>query len=143
VSFWEALDQLCAKAGLVETATDEKAQPGTVTLTDGTPKKVPTCYAGGGRHRLFPGLVERAEEGTLFTLEISLEPRFRQAKMVSAARIDGALDESGKEIEAVDAATESSNALRAAGILKLGAKQQKVKELRGNVSLEAFSGDKS
>jgi len=125
---------------LVEAAPDEKGRG--FTLTDGAPPTAPTCYVGAARIRLLPDSVKRKDGMTEFSLEIAIEPRLREAKILSGAAIESALDENGKAIDAGDAPAEPTDLRHVAGILKLGAKQQKLKELVGSVKLEAFTGDK-
>jgi hypothetical protein len=119
VSFWEALDRLCAKAGLVETPPKEQPQqaynpyggwgynpyqrqqhtPGPITLTDGKPEKLPTAYVGAVRVRLLSPrhpLVGfgKDDDETMFGLEVESEPRL-QWRGVGGLRILRAVDDNG------------------------------------------------
>jgi hypothetical protein len=242
-SFWEALDQLCAAAGLVETAPPSSqplprtfrvpaiklrpalpggglpvvppARPapkgpalqikdreagvqvqaaqlpqappapppvpavrwttrsalvrtntGEIYLTAGSPKKVPTCYAGAVRIRLLPPAagVKRAGE-TAFVLEAAAEPRLENFSLTAAPRIDRALDDRGQDLSLALDPMPPANAdvppaplpamgapavwfdtnpvqhnLRSTVRLKLGAKEAKtLKELKGTLNAQALT----
>jgi hypothetical protein len=139
VPFWEAFDQLCQKAGLVEKESDDK---GGFLLSDGTPQQLPTCYAGAVRLRLVPGSVKRKDGVTHLAFDVAIEPRLRDAAVKSATRIESALDDNGKSIDPANTAAEPADTHRAPAALKLDAELQALKELRGSLTLEAFTGDK-
>jgi hypothetical protein len=139
VSFWEAFDQLCLKGGLVEPA---ETPVGTLTVLDGTPKPVPTHYAGALRIRVVPDSVKRKDGVAEFMLEMAIEPRFRQSKVVGTARIETALDDEGKPVTAVNDPTEKPTLMRTPAALQLGPKQQTLKELSGLVMFETVLAGK-
>jgi hypothetical protein len=141
VSFWEAFDKLCQKAGLVEPARDGQTAPGALQVVDGTPAATPTCYAGALRVRVVPGSVQRKDGATEFLLELSIEPRFRQPKVLGAARVLTALDPDGKALAGLEAPSLKAALLRAPVGLKWGEKKA-LKELSGSVLFETVLAEK-
>jgi hypothetical protein len=140
-SFWAAFDQLCLKAGLVEPARDGQLAPGGLQVIDGTPTPTPTCYAGALRVRVVPDSVERKGGVAEFLLELSIEPRFRQPKVLGAARIETALDDEGRALDGLEAPSRKPSLLRAPAGLKLGDKKA-LRELSGSVLFETVLADK-
>jgi hypothetical protein len=141
VSFWEAFDKLCLKAGLVEPASDGKTA-GPLQVIEGTPVATPTHYAGALRVRVLPDTVKRKDGVAEFMLELAIEPRFRQPKVMGAARIETAVDDAGKSLAALTAPSEKPTLLRAPAGLMLGEKQKALKELSGSVMFETIMADK-
>jgi hypothetical protein len=121
VPFWQAVDQFCEKAGLVERgsvatetpkATDAEqrdvairsvaysgrmnaGRSDTLVLHDGKLAAVPTYYAGALRVRVLPRGGQTA--GTL-TVEISPEPKVGLRNILNV-RVEKMLDEEGTELK--------------------------------------------
>jgi hypothetical protein len=141
VSFWEAFDQLCLKAGLVEAGHDANLMPGALQVIDGTPKPTPTAYAGALRVRIVPDSVQRKDGVAEFMLEMAIEPRFRQPKVLGAARIETALDDEGKPLAGLEAPSQKPALLRAPAAVKLG-DGKALRELSGSVMFETVLAEK-
>jgi hypothetical protein len=140
-SFWEAFDQLCHKAGLVEAARDPNLPPGALHVVDGTPAPTPTSYAGALRVRVVPDSVQRKDGVAEFMLEMAIEPRFRQPKVLGAARIETALDDDGKPLAGLEAPSQKPALLRAPAAVKLGDRKT-LRELSGSVMFETVLAEK-
>lgn len=141
VSFWEAFDQLCLKGGLVE-KTPENAT-GTLVVAEGTPKPVPTHYAGALRIRMLPETLKYKDGNVAeFMVELSIEPKFRQSKVLGAVKVDAAADQNGKPIMGLEAPSEKPTVMRAPVGLKLG-DGQKIKDVSGTVLFETITADKA
>lgn len=126
-TFWQALDQLCRAANLVEVLEIEvpfhveqaprlrrgavqplpprlvPVEPGQVLLKDGTPTDRPVHYAGAARIRLVGTETPimgspRGEGELLFALEASLEPRVH-LDHTTGTRIEKAVDDQGQELK--------------------------------------------
>lgn len=141
ISFWEAFDQLCQKGSLVEAGGDGKVV-GSLHVVDGTPVPLPTAYAGAVRVRVVPDSVKRKDGVVEMLLEMAIEPRFRQPKVLGAARVDTALDDKGQAVVALEKPEGKATATRAPAALKLDAQQQTLKELSGVVLFETVLADK-
>jgi hypothetical protein len=132
---WEALDQFCRKAGLVETAPaspaekprprngvvsgsviviggnrpvvpkdvmnlDSDDRPAVLALTAGSPRAVPTHYAGALRlQAIAPGKElsdqKKGPGEALLALEVAAEPTLRWDQVIGL-RIDRAVDDQGQ-----------------------------------------------
>jgi hypothetical protein len=119
-TFWQAFDQFCVKAQLVEhgltlaksknlltnriPSNQAKAEP-RLRLLDGKPQELPTCYFQGLRIRALPssipldGVVKAAGEKVL-VLEACLEPRTRLRNVLGLC-VEKATDERGKSTDAL------------------------------------------
>jgi hypothetical protein len=142
ISFWEAFDLLCLKAGVMETVPDANHPEFALHVLDGTPASVPTCYAGALRLCIVADSVRRKDGVVEFMVEISIEPRFRQPKVLGAAKIVTALDDQGRPLAAIDQPKQQPAAMRAPAALKLDDKQKTLKELSGTVMFETILADK-
>jgi hypothetical protein len=140
VPFWQAFDQLCLKAGLTEISGGEEA--GSLQVADGTPKPTPTSYAGAVRLRVVPGSVKRQDGVAEFVLELSIEPRFRQPRVLTAARIDTARDDQDRLLTGLEPPTEKAVRMRAPAALRLAEQSKSLKELSGTVLFETVLADK-
>jgi hypothetical protein len=141
ISFWEAFDQLNQQGGLVEAGNDGKAV-GSLHVADGTPTLLPTAYAGAVRVRIVPDSIKRKDGVVEMLLEMAIEPRFRQPRVLGAARVDTALDEKGQAVVALEKPEGKATATRAPAALKLDGRQQTLKELSGVVLFETVLADK-
>jgi hypothetical protein len=133
VSFWQALDQLCAKGGLVEVTSVEVPLPqpinpvrrpraprglplqimppavslGQLLLKDGKPQDVPTHYAGAVRVRTVPLSSATSRPAPVGQLQVmlgaSVEMRI-QLQHIIGVRVEKALDEHGQELAQVTSA---------------------------------------
>jgi hypothetical protein len=113
VTFWEALDQFCAKAGLRERPLSPLVplEPlPRIVLEDAKPLRLPAAYLGGVRLRaLLPPPGEPGQEITVcyppietpvavgFLLEVRSEPRIPW-QGIRSVRITRALDEHDQEL---------------------------------------------
>jgi hypothetical protein len=133
--FWQAVDQFCQQAGLVERGSDPLTEmpvnPGyamnnavflsdisyggprgelALVLVDGKPQILPTHYAGAMRVRVLPRAVpngapgqdgtpvNKANEETLFTFQISPEPKMGLQTILNV-RVDRVVDDQGNELK--------------------------------------------
>lgn len=104
-TFWQAFDQLCASANLVEANQQHGviAQPGqqhpatTIVLVDGKPETYPTHYAGAARIRILPGNQPKDDKEVSLLLEVRPEPGMHW-KQGADARIARAIDEQGQAL---------------------------------------------
>jgi hypothetical protein len=73
---------------------------GQITLADGKPEVLPTCYAGAVRIRLRTNAAQsaRASDALSFQLEVSVEPRLRNWSLAGQPRIDVAADDHGQNL---------------------------------------------
>jgi hypothetical protein len=108
VTFWQALDRLCANAGLCEAESIDlrgRRPAGQVVLTDGKWRDSPVHYSGAARIRCLPpgaqlsGQPQRKGE-CLFGLGVVLEPRV-PLERIGGLRIDKALDDRGQDLPQV------------------------------------------
>jgi len=112
-TFWQALDQLCTKAGLVESAVAapvagvpmarikivggivETAAPSALQLVNGKPNKMPTCYAGSVRIRVVR--TTAAANGEIdIVVEVAGEPRLLDFAPSGQPVITKAVDDQGQ-----------------------------------------------
>ena len=77
-----------------------------------------------------------------FMLEMAIEPRFRQPKVLGAAKIETALDDQGQALVGHEMATMKPTSMNAPVALKVGDKLKALKELRGTVLFETVMADK-
>ncbi|HWY85086.1 MAG TPA: hypothetical protein VNX28_00085, partial [Gemmataceae bacterium] len=129
VTFWQAFDQFCRKAGLVEAAlpaarpaglapgqaltalrpAGASAGGGGIILTDGKPLTLPTDANTAIRVRALTkvGRVRTPVEGEiLLALELTPEPKLRRLQVV-AVRVQNAIDDRGQALEQVEAGAEA------------------------------------
>jgi hypothetical protein len=117
-TFWEALDRLCATAGLVEDVpvvppgtmdgylADEKVKPVEkgITLKPGKAQEQATARIGSVRVRALPADADRtkfkaASEGeTLVVLDIAAELRLQYFRVCAPPHIDRVIDDLGQEL---------------------------------------------
>lgn len=118
VSFWEAFDQFCAKAGVVEgvpqvslsPARPQLPQPGqpgllfrvqrgVITLQPGQPQPSPTDYSTAVRVKVVghPHLVQGVPDMTELRLKLNPEPRLRWQELLEV-RVEKAVDEHGQNL---------------------------------------------
>lgn len=130
--FWQALDEFCAKTGLVEAGSVEmplqpNLQPGVIrrrpvqldpfmgpaqasqniVLTDGKPVQLPTHHAGAARIRALPpdpALAGKSPTEIRFTLGLGLEAQLPLLRLINV-RIDKALDDQGQTLESATTVT--------------------------------------
>jgi hypothetical protein len=141
VPFWQAFDRLCLAGGLTEVTADP-AQAGSLQVVDGTPRPTPTSYAGAVRLRVLPDSVKRKDGVAEFVVELSIEPRFRQPKVLTAARIETAHDDQDRTLTAVEPSTEKAVHTRAPAALRLGEQSKRLKDVSGTVVFETVLADK-
>ena len=112
VSFWEAFDQLCLNAWLVEPAADAKEAVGRLHVMDGTQPSADR-YAGALRIRVVPDSVNAQRRRRRIRAEMAIEPRFRQPKVLGAAKIrDGAGRAVARPLAALDKLNAAAAAMR-------------------------------
>jgi hypothetical protein len=107
VTFWEAFDKLCTRAGLIEKMAVPYAlfhnrvtyitEPCALTLLPGTPKNESVNYAGSVRFRLYALPKEKSADYRLM-LEAAAEPRLDGFALVGAPNIKKSVDEHGHDL---------------------------------------------
>jgi hypothetical protein len=114
VTLWEAVDQLCVKAGLRECRPPGPMLRPRIELQDARPHRLPTSYIGSLRLRAVPPPSERGKEITEryppietpttvgFLLEVTPEP-YLSWQGVVALRITKALDEHDQDLVPAEA----------------------------------------
>ena len=106
VTFFEALDKLCAEAGLVEKYLMRYLpwiSKQSILLVSGKHREVPTCYSGAVRVRLVPldfvGM--KCKEGeSLLAFGIAAEPRLTRFVIKKGPSITRAIDDQGQMLTA-------------------------------------------
>jgi RNA polymerase sigma factor (sigma-70 family) len=93
-TFWQAFDQFCRAAGLVE----GEAQPGQFALEDGKAEALPTCYAGSVRVRGRAAPADAGDDEFPVRLQFSLEPKAGWHER-GPVRLGKALDDLGQALE--------------------------------------------
>jgi len=126
-SFWQAFDQLCDRAGLME-RIDFQANPGQINV-NGTPAPGPivvtprgneksfVSYAGAVKCELRVSRMAGAKEMTL-TIIVSAEPRLAKAGLVATPRFEKLIDQLNRSLSA--APELSVAALTNAAALEMG-----------------------
>ena len=107
VTFWEAFDKLCTRAGLIEKMAVPYAmfhnrvtyvtEPCALTLLPGTPTNENVNYVGSVRFRVYALPKEKSTDYRLM-LEAAAEPRLDGFALVAAPNIKRSVDEHGHDL---------------------------------------------
>lgn len=81
-------------------APDPEIRP--IHVKDGTPRRLPTCYAGAVRVRLAP--VEQGEEArrdghVFYAVEVAVEPKVYNLQLAASSFVNRAIDDQGQKLE--------------------------------------------